>query len=86
MKTLIIFGKASQKEIKKYIISINDLNLNLMEFLLDKGIPVASSCNGDAVCLKCIVTVKDEKILSCQCDIAELFKDQDSVTVVMSYL
>ena len=30
---------------------------NLMKRLTDSGIPVASSCAGDGVCLKCKVTV-----------------------------
>lgn len=60
--------------------------MKLMKLLLDNGIPVASSCNGDGVCLKCTLTVNDEKILSCQYDIENIFKDQDSVTVTFSYL
>lgn len=86
MKSLVIYGRASQKEIKKIVITQSDLQLNLMELLLANGIPVASSCNGDGVCLKCILTVNGEKVLSCQCDVADIFKDHDSVTVLFSYL
>ena len=86
VKSLIIYGRASQKEIKNIIITTNDLKLKLMDLLQTYNIPVASSCNGDGICLKCTVTINDEKILSCQYDIADIFKDQDSVTVVFSYL
>jgi ferredoxin, 2Fe-2S len=30
---------------------------NLMRALLDANIPVASSCHGDGVCCKCVITV-----------------------------
>lgn len=86
MKSLVIYGRASQKEIKTIAITPEDFKLNLMELLLSNNIPVASSCNGDGVCLKCILTVNGEKVLSCQCDVADIFKDHDSVTVLFSYL
>lgn len=34
------------------------LGANLMRFLLDNNIPVASSCLGDGICSKCRVKVK----------------------------
>jgi Na+-transporting NADH:ubiquinone oxidoreductase subunit NqrF len=86
MKNLIVFGRASQKVVRTISITSEDLSTNLMELLLDNGIPVASSCNGEGACLKCILTANDEKILSCQIDLATLFLDNDSVTVVFSYL
>ena len=30
---------------------------NLMQALLDANIPVASSCHGDGVCCKCVMTI-----------------------------
>ena len=30
---------------------------NLMKSLIENNVPVASSCGGDAVCAKCVVTV-----------------------------
>lgn len=86
MKDLIVFGRASQKVVMTIPIAPEDLSTNLMELLLDNGIPVASSCNGDGACLKCILTANGEKILSCQIDLADLFQDHDSVTVIFSYL
>ena len=86
MKTLIVYGRASKKEIKKIIITYSDFKLKLMDLLQNYDIPVASSCNGEGICLKCIVTLNDEKILSCQYEIEDIFQDQDSVTVLFSYL
>lgn len=86
MRELIVFGRASQKIIKTIPIASNELSLNLMEVLLAHGIPVASSCNGEGVCLKCILTANGEKVLSCQADISDIIKDQPSVTVIFSYL
>jgi len=31
--------------------------INLMEFLLASGLPVASSCKGDGICSKCFIKV-----------------------------
>lgn len=35
-----------------------DLGTNLMSVLLENGVPVASSCNGDGVCAKCRIQIK----------------------------
>ncbi len=34
-----------------------DEGANLMQALLDKGLPVASSCGGDGICAKCKVEI-----------------------------
>lgn len=39
-----------------------DLNLSLMENLLNQGLPVASSCQGDGICGKCIVEVLGDSL------------------------
>ena len=86
MKTLLVYGRASQKEIKTIQLNSNNLNLNLMELLINNEIPVASSCNGEGACMKCILTVNGEKVLSCQVDVLDILKDNNSVTVLISYL
>lgn len=86
MKELIVFGRASQKQIKVIPLSESDLSTNLMEILLDNGIPVASSCNGEGACLKCLVTANGEKIVSCQTEVIDIIKDHSSVTVLIAYL
>lgn len=52
------------------------MGANLMKSLLDAGIPVASSCNGDGVCAKCKVVIVDGvNNLSSETDI-EIFLKQ----------
>jgi ferredoxin, 2Fe-2S len=41
---------------KNKIISV-ELGKNLMDALLEAGLPVASSCQGQGICSKCFVTV-----------------------------
>jgi Na+-transporting NADH:ubiquinone oxidoreductase subunit NqrF len=86
MKDLIVFGKASQKVLKSIAVGPEAFSTNLMELLLANGIPVASSCNGDGACMKCILTANGENILSCQINLSELFQDNATVTVIISYL
>ncbi len=86
MKSLVIFGKASQKQIKSITIKASDYKLSLMDLLQYNAIPVASSCNGEGICLKCIVILNDEKILSCQYGVEDIFRNRNCVTVVLSYL
>lgn len=51
-KARIRFSKAHREPIEV------DLGSNLMAVLLDRGVPVASSCNGDGVCAKCRIQIK----------------------------
>lgn len=45
----------------RFVKNNNEINCpegsNLMRTLLDAGIPVASSCDGDGICKKCKVTI-----------------------------
>lgn len=45
---------------KNLILSCDDKtvkNKNLMDFLIESGLPVASSCHGEGICSKCAVEV-----------------------------
>lgn len=86
MKELIIFGDASKKEIKKISISYRDFDSNLMDFLRRNEIPVASSCSGDGICLKCVTVCGHQKFLTCQKRVRDLFRETDSQTLSFSYL
>ena len=86
MKKIIVFGSARQKTVKTIDVLESDLDQNLMTFLQDHGIPVASSCSGDGVCLKCKVTIESKILLSCQLKVRELLVSQSSCTVTFSYL
>lgn len=86
VKELIIYGKASNKKILVLSVPPRYLKSNLMDFLRDHGIPIASSCGGDGICLKCVVEAHGEKILSCMTSIEEVLKNSDSVQISISYL
>lgn len=86
IKELIIFGEASQKIVRTFKITQCELNNTLMNFLLKKGIPVASSCSGEGRCQKCILKWGPDFILSCQKSLAEIFVKNDQETLKISYL
>lgn len=86
MKSLIIYGEATSKEIKRIDVSYRDFETVLMDFLLKNNIPVASSCGGEGICQKCVVTFNYQKILSCQKIMRDLFSDSDEQTLSFSYL
>lgn len=77
---------AGQKIIKTLNVEEKDLDRNLMTFLQERGIPVASSCSGDGVCLKCKATINTKILLTCQLKLSDLFINQSSCTVAFSYL
>lgn len=53
---------------------------NLMKALQNAKIPVASSCNGDGVCCKCIVTVlRGMENLSGQNDVEVFLKEKNEL-------
>ena len=70
MPKLELKALASQK---KYSLEINhsDQELSLLDFLRKNNFPIASSCNGDGVCEKCIV---NKNILSCQISVGDVLK------------
>lgn len=70
---LQIKGLASKKTIKSISLSKDDLG-NLMDFLRNHNIPIASSCYGEGVCKKCIV---NKNILSCQVKVEDIYNKND---------
>lgn len=50
-----VLGLASQKT-KTFVISEDDLELSLLVFLQKHEVPVASSCSGEGVCEKCMLS------------------------------
>lgn len=59
---IYIIGLASQKLVKTITTSKHNTE-NLMFYLRDQGIPVASSCLGEGVCGKCVL---NDELMSCQ--------------------
>lgn len=53
---------------------------NLMRSLLESGIPVASSCNGDGVCAKCKIKIVDgEQNLSSENELEVFLKQKFAI-------
>ncbi len=61
MQKIIIYGKASKKIIYEGLIPI-ETEINLLLYLRSLDIPIASSCNGERICHKCVVNTN---ILAC---------------------
>ena len=76
-----ITGRASQTK-KSYLWQSGDKD-NLLEYLRDLNLPVASSCYGEGVCKKCKLIINGEEKLSCQISMQDF---SDSVTIEISYL
>ena len=76
-----IKGLASQT-ISELKVTKNDLNLSLLDFLRLKSIPIASSCDGEGVCRKCLVS---DEILSCQFKVKEVIESK-KIEITVNYL
>ena len=74
-----IYGSASKKLLIRRELSIQDLNISLMSFLQNLGLPIASSCQGDGICRLCVV---NEKVISCKTSVRELPVDENGVRKV----
>lgn len=60
------------------------MGANLMKSLLDKGLPVASSCDGDGVCGKCkIVIIKGPENLSRENETEVFLKKKNQIPAEM---
>jgi Na+-transporting NADH:ubiquinone oxidoreductase subunit NqrF len=75
---ITVLGLASQKS-TSYPITEADLELNLLQFLQKQEVPVASSCSGEGVCEKCMLS---DGRLSCRLTM----KDLVGAVVKFSYL
>ncbi len=80
MQKLTVQGLASQKE-SSLIVTVDDLTLSLIDFLIKNQIPVASSCSGEGICKKCVI---NEEILSCQITVKEFLLKK--INVKINYL
>ena len=81
---IIVAGLASQKIIK--IISIQEglpTDLSLMNFLINNGITIASSCSGVGSCKKCLINYS---VLSCQITLRNFLDNNPFPRVEISYL
>ena len=80
-----IFGQASGKYFYEMIFA-SDLNKTLLNFLSEKGYPIASSCKGQGVCAQCRF---NENLLSCQINVSQILdycRENSNYEVKISYL
>ena len=83
MYKIIVWGKASNKAILEKEIPSDELRQNTLSWLRNHKIPVASSCDGDGVCKKCVI---NNSILSCKSILGDLLTKADEILVEISYL
>lgn len=86
VRSLIIKGGASGKNLKTLLVTENEFQQIVMYYLRSHGIPVASSCDGEGVCLKCKILFHGQIIVSCQVKLGELFLNSTESELVISYL
>jgi ferredoxin len=79
---ITIYGQASGKSIfLKY--DSEDLSMTLLEFLTKNGITIASSCNGQGVCKKCLI---QNDWLTCELKLQEFMERRPDGKILISYL
>ncbi len=72
MPKIIIFGRASQKDIMKIEVKPEDLDKNLMDYLRENSLPIASSCAGKGQCKHCVI---NGLLLSCSVTVKEFLRN-----------
>jgi len=60
-----------------------DLTTDLLTFLREKGITIASSCDGEGVCKKCVI---QEGWLTCELTLEEFLKRRPDGIIEVAYL
>lgn len=78
MSKIIVKGLASGKTVTE--LNSPDQAINLLDFLRENNIPIASSCRGEGVCKKCVFN-KDK--LACK---QMLPIDEEDLIVKIDYL
>lgn len=82
--SIIVFGKASQKIVKRITIPTDlAVDISLMDFLRNNGITIASSCGGVGTCQKCLV---NNSLVSCQISLKLFIEKSPQAIVEISYL
>ena len=77
MSKLILNAKASNRKISLNVTN-EDLELTLLEYLRKQNFPVASSCDGEGVCKKCII---NGDVLSCKIKVSEMIAQKLEINV-----
>lgn len=82
MQIITIVGKASGRE-QRLEVEGRDYSQNLLFWLRDQGVTIASSCDGDGVCKRCYI---QNGWLTCQMTVGEFLIQEPSGRVEVGYL
>ncbi len=83
MRSIEVHGKASQKLVKAIPYSDEDLQTDLLTWLRGHGITIASSCDGEGICKKCVI---QNDWLTCELTLKEFLQRQPDQKIYVSYL
>jgi Na+-transporting NADH:ubiquinone oxidoreductase subunit NqrF len=83
MQSLRVRGQASGKILLHIDIQESQLDLTMLNFLSSKGITIASSCQGEGVCRKCVINAQ---LLTCQITLRKYLTDYPNQDVCVAYL
>ncbi|TNF27060.1 MAG: 2Fe-2S iron-sulfur cluster binding domain-containing protein [Deltaproteobacteria bacterium] len=84
MSRLIVKGLASQKTVAEFELTEEEMQQDLLTLLTSKGIPIASSCQGEGVCQKCLI---NGDLMACITKPSELIaQDDKKIEITVSYL
>jgi ferredoxin, 2Fe-2S len=92
MVIVTVLKREKNKQVSQQIeVEEKDLKKSLMTILQEKGLPVASSCKGEGVCLKCRVRIRDstdhsDRSDSTDCCINALGLEEKSILSCQYYL
>lgn len=82
MSVIRIIGLASHSSREIYYLD-HDLEKNLLSWLREKGITIASSCDGEGVCKKCSI---QNDWLTCKLTLKTFLERQKDGKIFVSYL
>jgi Na+-transporting NADH:ubiquinone oxidoreductase subunit NqrF len=82
MSVIQIMGLASNSSSEIHYRDL-DLDKNLLRFLREKGITIASSCDGEGVCKKCSI---QNDWLTCKLTLKTFLERQKDGKIFVSYL
>lgn len=77
MKSSVIINGMASGKCQKFKISASDYKKNVLEFLVSKEVPIASSCFGLGQCKKCVMN--SDKLLACQITVKNLLNKHDGI-------
>lgn len=82
MPVIEVYGQASGTS-RFLEFTDEDLNTDLLTLLRSKGVTIASSCDGEGVCKKCVI---QEGWLTCELTLKDFLERRPDKKVFVSYL